>query len=97
MIVLALRAQDVGTDPGAQRLGHGNRAVGLLVLLDDGGQQAAGGQAGGVEGMDVGGGLATDQAAVDMAWSRCTGQTAHAGGDEHGWRCPIWWRWLRRL
>ena len=55
MTVLALRAQDVGTEPGAQRLGHGNRAVGLLVLLDDGGQQAAGGQAGGVEGVDVGG------------------------------------------
>ena len=58
MIVLALRAQDVGADPGAQRLGHGNRAVGLLVLPDDRGQQAAGGQAGGVQGVDVGGGLA---------------------------------------
>jgi hypothetical protein len=36
MIVLALRAQDIGADSGAQRLGHGKRAVGLPVLLDDG-------------------------------------------------------------
>jgi hypothetical protein len=30
MNVLALRAQDVGADPSAQRVGHGNRAVGLV-------------------------------------------------------------------
>ena len=48
MTVLALRAQGTGADLGTQRLGHGKRAVRLLVLRDDGWQQAAGGQAGGL-------------------------------------------------
>lgn len=34
MIVLALRAQDVGADPGAQRLRHGNRTRAALWIAD---------------------------------------------------------------
>ena len=42
-----------------------DRAVGLLVLPGDGGQQAAGGQARGVEGADAGGRLAPSGAVAD--------------------------------
>ena len=54
MIVLALWLMTLVPTPGAQLLGHGNRAVGLLVR---GGGGAAGGwwPGRGVEGVDVGG------------------------------------------
>jgi hypothetical protein len=39
---LALRAQEITADSGAQRLGHDGGAIGLPVLLDDRGQKAAG-------------------------------------------------------
>ena len=45
---LALGTQDAGADPGTRRLGDDDRAAGLLVLNGDRGQQAVGGQAGGV-------------------------------------------------
>lgn len=44
VLVLGWGTQDVGAEPDAQRLGHGDGAVGPLVLPGDGGQQAAGGQ-----------------------------------------------------
>src|SRR5580698_3467198 len=53
-----LGAEDVGAEPGAERFGDDDGAVGLLVLLDDRGQQAAGGEAGRVQGVDEGGALA---------------------------------------
>jgi hypothetical protein len=37
---LALGAQDVGAEPGAEGFGDGDGAVGVLVLLDDGGSTA---------------------------------------------------------
>jgi hypothetical protein len=41
-VLLLARTQDVGPEPRVQRLRNGDGAVGLLVLLDDGGRQAAG-------------------------------------------------------
>src|SRR5215472_14752543 len=50
--------QDVGADPGAQRPGHDDGAVGLLVLLHYRRKQAAGRQSRRVQRVDVGGRLA---------------------------------------
>jgi hypothetical protein len=57
--------QDAGADPGTQRPRDDGRATGLLVLPGDGGQQAAGDQAGGVQGADAGGWLALSGAVAD--------------------------------
>ena len=51
---LALDLDDLATaHVGAQHLGHGDGAVGILVVLHDGGHGAARGQAGAVQGVQV--------------------------------------------
>ncbi|RPF34003.1 hypothetical protein EDD92_3941 [Streptomyces sp. TLI_185] len=48
-----VHSQDVRHTPPPHHLRHGHRAVRPLVLFQEGGQQAAGGEARGVEGVEV--------------------------------------------
>ena len=68
-------------DPGTQRPEDDDRAVGLLVLPGDGGQQAAGGQAGGVRGADAGGRLALSGAVADAGAAGLAVTGPGRGGD----------------
>ena len=54
VIQALLLADDLhAAHPGTQHLGDDHGAVVLLELLDDGGDQAGGGKAGAVEGVEV--------------------------------------------